>query len=78
MNVKTTTRNISEKALCLLESRSLHKNYLSYRLYKNKSNVKKVKKSLKYELRTYELEAMDKISVDLEDAARRHNSKILY
>ena len=31
-----------------------------------------------YELRRCEVEAMDKITEDLEDAARRHNNKILY
>ena len=43
-----------------------------------KRKVKKVKKALKYELRRCEVEAMDEIAEDLEDAARRHNSKILY
>ena len=77
--VKTTTRNINEKALCLIESRrGLYKNYLSDRSYENKRNVKKVEKALKYELRRCEVEAMDKIAEDLEDVARRHNSKILY
>ena len=33
---------------------------------------------LKYKLRRCEVEAMDKIAKDLENAARRHNSKILY
>ena len=45
---------------------------------KKKRNVKKVEKALKYELGRCEVEAMDKIAEDLEDAARRHNSKILY
>ena len=31
-----------------------------------------------YELRKCEVEVMDNIAKDLEDAARRHNSKILY
>ena len=53
-------------------------NYLSDRSYENKTNVRKVEKALKYELRRCEVEAMDKISEDLEDAARRHNSKMLY
>ena len=62
-----------------MESRSgLYKNYLSDRSYENKRNVKKVEKALKCELRRCEVEAMDKIAKDLEDAARRHNSKILY
>ena len=78
-SAKTATRNISEKALGLIESRrGLYKNYLSDRSYENKRNVKKVEKALKYELRRCEMEAMDKIAEDLEDAARRHNSKILY
>ena len=78
-SAKTATRNISEKALGLIESRGgLYKNYLSDRSYENKRNVKKVEKALKYELRRCEVEAMDKIAEDLEDAARRHNSKILY
>ena len=68
-----------KKALCLIESRrGLYKNYLSDRSYENKRNVKKVEKALKYELRRCEVEAMDKITEDLEDVARRHNSKILY
>ena len=53
-SAKTTTRNISEKALGLIESRwGLYKNYLSDRLYENKRNVKKVEKALKYELRRF-------------------------
>ena len=43
----------------------------------NKNNIKKVEKALKYELRRCEVEIMDKIAEDLEDAARQHNSKIL-
>ena len=37
-----------------------------------------MEKALKYELGRCEMEALDKIAEDLEDAARRHNSKILY
>ena len=45
--VKTAARNISEKALCLMERRrSLYKNYLSDRSYENKRNVKKVEEAL--------------------------------
>ena len=78
-SAKTATRNISKKALCLIESRrGLFKNYLSDRLYENKRNVKKVEKALKYELRRCEVGAMEKIAEDLEDAARQNNSKILY
>ena len=77
-STKTATRNISEKALGLIESRrGLYKNYLSDRSYENKRNVKKVEKALKYELRRCEVEAMDKITED-KDVARRYNSKILY
>ena len=77
--VKTTASNISEKALGLIESRSgFYKNYESDRSYENKRNVKKVEKALKYEPRRCEVEAMDKIAEDLKDAARRHNSKVLY
>ena len=73
--VRTAARNISEKAFCLIDGRrGLHKNYLSLGSYENKRNVKKVEKVLRYELRRYELESMDKIVEDLEDAARRHNS----
>ena len=69
--VKTAARNISEKALCSIKRRrGLNKNYLSDRSYGNKRNVKKVKKALKYELRSCEMEAMDKIAEDLEDSAR--------
>jgi len=50
---------------------------LSDRSYENKRNVKKAAKAFKYELRS-RVEAMDKIADDLEDAARRYNSKILY
>ena len=78
-SAKTATRNISEKALSLIESRrGLYRNYLSDRLYENKRNVKKVEKALKYELRRCEVEAMDKIAEDLGGAPRRYNSKILY
>jgi hypothetical protein len=55
----------------------LFKNYLSDRSYENKRNVRKVEKALKYELRWCEVDAMDEIAEDVEDAARRHNSKIL-
>ena len=50
----------------------------SDRSYGNERNAKKVEKALKYELRRCEIEAMDKIAEDLENASRRHNSKILY
>jgi len=71
--------NVNEKALGLIESRrGLYENYLSDRLYGNKRNVKKIEKVLNYELKRCEVEAIDKIFEDLEDAARRHNSKILY
>ena len=72
--VKTTTRNINEKALCLIDSRKgLYKNYLNDKSYENKRYVKKVVKRLKYEQKKCEVEAMDKIAEDLEDAARLHN-----
>jgi uncharacterized protein YlbG (UPF0298 family) len=54
----------------------LHKHYLSDRSYKNKGNVREVEKAVRYELRWCEVEAMDKIVEDVEDAARRHNNKI--
>jgi hypothetical protein len=77
--VRSAVRNNSEKALCLIErKRGLYKNYLSDRSYECKRNAKKVEKALKYELRRCEVEAMDKIAKDLEDAARQHNSKILH
>ena len=67
------------KKLYVIERRrGLFRNYLSDRSYENKKNIKKVEKALKYELRRCEVKAMDKIAEDLEDAARRHNSKILY
>jgi hypothetical protein len=34
--------------------------------------------SIKYELRRCEVETLDKIAEDLEDAARRHDNKMLY
>jgi hypothetical protein len=46
--------------------------------HEDKRNVKKLEKTLKYKLRRCEVEAMDKIAEDLEDGARRHNSKILW
>ena len=43
--VRTEARNISEKALCLIEMRKdLHKNYLRDRSFENKRNVKKWRK----------------------------------
>ena len=67
------------KKLCLIERRrGLHKNYLSDRSYENKRNIKKLEKTLKYELRRCKIEAVDKITEDLEDVARRHNSEIFY
>ena len=78
-NVKTAVSDNSEKALCLIESRrGLYKNYPSDWSYENKKNVKKVEKALKYELRRCEVDAMHKVSKDLEDAAIQNNSKILY
>ena len=66
------------KALCFIERRrGWYKNYLSDRSYENQRNVRKREKAFKYELRRCELEAMDKITEDVEDAARRYNSKIL-
>ena len=60
---------ISEKALCLIESRrGLYKNYLSDRSYEKKRNVTKVEKAIKYKLRRFEVEAMDKNAEDLEYA----------
>ena len=56
----------------------MYKNYLSDSSYENKRNVKEEEKALKYELRRYEVEAMDKTAEDLEDAARRRKSKIMY
>ena len=53
------------------ESRSLYKNYMSDRSNENKRNVKKVEKALKYELRRCEVEAMDNITMELEDTASR-------
>ena len=61
-SAKTATRNISEKALGLIESRrGLYKNYLSDSSYENKRNVKKVEKALKYELRTCEVKPWIKL-----------------
>ena len=51
---------------------------LSDKSYEDKRNVKQVEKTLKYELRRWKMETMDKIAEDLEDPARQHNSKILY
>ena len=58
--VGNVDRNIIENALSLAEKgMGLHKKYLSDTLYENKRNVRKVDKSLKYELRTCEMEAMN-------------------
>ena len=46
--------------------------------HQNKRDVRKVEKALKYEFRRCEAEAMDKNTEDLEDAAKRHKSKIFY
>ena len=74
--VKSAARNISEKALCLTERRGgLHKNDLSNRSYENKRNAKNVEKALTYKLKRCEVQAMDKIAEDLEDAACRHNTR---
>ena len=46
--VKTAARIISEKALCLIESkRSLYKNYLSDTSYENKKECKESGESIK-------------------------------
>ena len=70
--VMTTARNIREKAFMLNRRRGgcLYKYYLSDRSYEKKRNVKKVEKTLKYELRKCDVEARDKIFKDLEDGAR--------
>ena len=74
-----TFLGIFVKMLCLIErKRGFYKSYLSNRLHEKRKNIKKVEKALKYELRRREVEAMNDIAEDLEDAARRHNSKILY
>ena len=67
--IRNAARNISEKALCLIEKRrgKFYKNYLSDRSHENKRKVKEVEKSLKYELRRFEVEAMDEITKYLED-----------
>jgi hypothetical protein len=42
---RTAARNISKKALCLIDRRrGLYKNYLSDRAYENERNVKEVEK----------------------------------
>ena len=56
------------------EEEGFYNNYSSDILYRNKRNAKKVEKVLKYGSRC-ELVATDKIAEDLEDTARRHNSK---
>ena len=56
----------------------MYKNYLSDGSYEKKRNVMKVEEALKYELRRCEVEALEKIVEDPEDAARWYNSKILY
>jgi len=77
--VKNVARNISENALYLIErKRGFNKNCVSDRSYENDVNLKKVEKVLKHELRRCEVETMDKIVKDLEDVARRYESKILY
>ena len=48
----------------------------SDRSYENKKNIKKVEKTLRYELRIYDVRDMDKIAEDQEDAARRYNTEI--
>jgi len=58
--------------------RGFYKNHLRDRSYENKRNVKEVEKAIKYELRMCEVEVMDKIAEDIEDAARWHNSEILF
>ena len=50
---------------------------MNNRSCENKNNIKKVENALKYELGRCEVETMDKLAEDLEDAARQHNSKIL-
>ena len=64
--------------LCLIERRGFYKSYLSNPLHEKRKNIKKVEKALKYELRRREVEAMERIAKNLEDAAKRHNSKILF
>ena len=80
--VWTAARNISEKALYVIKMRwGLYKNYLSHTSFESKKNVMKVEKSLKYELKRCEMEAMDKIAEDLEEVATQHkwnSNKILY
>ena len=58
--------------------RGLYKNCLTYKSYENNWKIREVEKALKYELRRWEVEDMDKIAEDLEDVIRRHNNKILY
>ena len=59
---KTAVRNISKKALCPIERRrGLYKNYLSDISYENKRNVNIEEKALKYELRKFEVEVVEKM-----------------
>ena len=56
----------------------MYKNYLSDRSYKNKRNVKKGDKALEHKSRARRVKTMEKVDNDLEDATRRHNTKILH
>ena len=56
----------------------MYKNYLSDRSYKNKRNVKKGDKALEHKSRARRVKIMEKVDNDLEDATRRHNTKILH
>ena len=73
--VRNAARNISEMKK---RRRGLYRNYLSDISYENTKNVNNVLKALKYKLRRCEVKVRDEIAEDLEDAARRHNSKMLY
>ena len=76
--VRNAAINISKKSFMfkIEEKRLVHK--LSDESYENKRNEKKVEKAIKYRQRKCEGEAMDKTVKDLEDAAIKQNSKILY
>lgn len=72
-------KNVSEKALSLINDRNkLHEIYLGSKTEENRKKVREIEKTLKKELKKCENDFMDKIAEDLEDAAKRHNLKVMY
>ena len=76
---RDAVRIISKNPSSLVKKKmDLHKKFLSHRSYENKKKVREAENAIKYGSRRCETEDMDRTTVDLECAARKDNSKMLF